>query len=110
MDGLHLKDEQITVGSGSITWTLGVSLLEAEKSLSTNETLGSQQWSIPDIRNVGNLNLDAVTCTIFLVILLMLCIFIVSCIHRFILRSSPKWHLPLFERNNANIGAAIKVP
>lgn len=109
-DGLHLKDEQITVGSGSFTWTLGVSLLEAEKSLSTNEILGSKHWSIPDMRNVGNLNLDAVTYTIFLFILLMLCIFIVSCIGRFISQSCPKCHLPLFEPYNANIGSAIKVP
>jgi hypothetical protein len=29
IDGLHLKDEKIIVGSGSITWTLGVALLEA---------------------------------------------------------------------------------
>lgn len=110
IDGLHLKDEQITVGSGSITWTLGVALLEAANSLSTNERLGSQHWPIPDTINIGNLHLDAVTCTIFLFILLMLCIFIVSCIHRFITQSWPKRHLPLFEPYSANIGSAIKVP
>lgn len=109
-DGLHLKDEQITVGSGSITWTLGVAFLEATKSLSTDESLGNQHWPIPDIRYIGNFKLDAVTCTIFLFILLLLCIFVVSYIHRFIPQSWPRCHLPLFEPYSANIGAAIKVP
>eukprot|EP01018_Ginkgo_biloba_P008846 Gb_31598 [translate_table: standard] len=30
-DGLHIKGEQISIGSGSVTWTLGAALLEAGK-------------------------------------------------------------------------------
>ncbi|KAG4379937.1 hypothetical protein GLYMA_16G077100v4 [Glycine max] len=33
-EGLHITDKHITVGSGSITWTLGVALLEAGKAYS----------------------------------------------------------------------------
>ncbi|WOL05380.1 hypothetical protein Cni_G14108 [Canna indica] len=33
-DGLHIKDNQVIIGSGSITWTLGVALLEAGRALS----------------------------------------------------------------------------
>jgi hypothetical protein len=40
MDGLHLKYEQIIVGSGNITWTLGLALLVAAKYSSTNGILG----------------------------------------------------------------------
>ncbi|KAK9095240.1 hypothetical protein Scep_026709 [Stephania cephalantha] len=33
-EGLHIADSQVVIGSGSITWTLGVALLEAGKALS----------------------------------------------------------------------------
>ncbi|RZS27274.1 hypothetical protein BHM03_00060718, partial [Ensete ventricosum] len=33
-DGLHIKDNQVIIGSGSITWTLGVALLKAGQALS----------------------------------------------------------------------------
>ncbi|CAK9173513.1 unnamed protein product [Ilex paraguariensis] len=34
-EGLHITDSHFTIGSGSITWTLGVALLEAGKGFST---------------------------------------------------------------------------
>lgn len=33
-DGLHITDHQVLIGSGSITWTLGVALLEAGQAFS----------------------------------------------------------------------------
>ncbi|KAI3817833.1 hypothetical protein L1987_11631 [Smallanthus sonchifolius] len=35
-EGLHIKDSQVNIGSGGITWTTGVALLEAGKVISTN--------------------------------------------------------------------------
>ncbi|KAK1578225.1 hypothetical protein Q3G72_028598 [Acer saccharum] len=43
-EGLHITDKQIIVGSGSITWTLGVALLEAGKTFSTR--LGLYSYKI----------------------------------------------------------------
>ncbi|XP_076901506.1 putative apyrase 7 [Bidens hawaiensis] len=34
-EGLHIKDSQVNIGSGGITWTTGVALLEGGKVLST---------------------------------------------------------------------------
>ncbi|RRT49624.1 hypothetical protein B296_00042689 [Ensete ventricosum] len=40
-DGLHIKDNQVIIGSGSITWTLGVALLKAGQALSKRVEFGS---------------------------------------------------------------------
>ncbi|RRT82196.1 hypothetical protein B296_00013730 [Ensete ventricosum] len=41
-DGLHIKDNEVIIGSGSITWTLGVALLEAGQTLSN--IVPAQEW------------------------------------------------------------------
>ncbi|KAL8137381.1 hypothetical protein V2J09_003382 [Rumex salicifolius] len=38
-EGLHINDNQVAIGSGSITWTLGVALVEAGKTFSTRTEL-----------------------------------------------------------------------
>ncbi|WVZ93025.1 LOW QUALITY PROTEIN: hypothetical protein U9M48_039048 [Paspalum notatum var. saurae] len=37
-EGLQIKDNQVIIGSGSITWTLGVALVEAGQALSSRNT------------------------------------------------------------------------
>ncbi|GFY82079.1 GDA1/CD39 nucleoside phosphatase family protein [Actinidia rufa] len=38
-EGLHITERQLIIGSGSITWTLGIGLLEAGKAFSTRTVL-----------------------------------------------------------------------
>ncbi|KAG9156193.1 hypothetical protein Leryth_015590 [Lithospermum erythrorhizon] len=39
-EGLHITDSNVAIGSGSITWTLGVALLEAGKTVPTRMYFG----------------------------------------------------------------------
>ncbi|KAL6966186.1 apyrase [Sarracenia purpurea var. burkii] len=42
-EGLHISDSQVIIGSGSITWTLGVALLEAGKGFANRKVLHSYE-------------------------------------------------------------------
>jgi len=47
--GLHLQNDQVVIGSGSITWTLGVALLQSSsKSLIKAPLIGALPWTSHD--------------------------------------------------------------
>ena len=69
-DGLHLKEEQITVGSGDITWTLGAALLEAG---AFSPSPASRYQGFPASR--GTLSWDAVIISVLVLIMMALFLF-----------------------------------
>ncbi|KAH9309143.1 hypothetical protein KI387_037054, partial [Taxus chinensis] len=107
-DGLHLNDQQVVVGSGSITWTLGAALLEAGALFSGKLRMRSQARL--DIFKKGHFFLDPTTLTAVFFILLIIIIFAVSCIRKWILRLWRKPHLPLFGQRNSSSSPVPKIP
>lgn len=100
-EGLHITDKTIIVGSGSITWTLGVALLEAGKTFSTSWGLHSYEILRMKINPV-----------ILIVVFLISFIFLVcalSCVNwtpRFFRRS----YLPLFKHNSTSTTSVLNIP
>ncbi|KAG0470089.1 hypothetical protein HPP92_016789 [Vanilla planifolia] len=99
-DGLHIRDREVFVGSGSITWTLGVGLLEAGKAFSTRIELPYRV-----------LNTD-ISPSILLLLLLMSVIVLccaVSCANFPTARFLRRFYLPQFRRNSATATASSMV-
>ncbi|KAK9144559.1 hypothetical protein Sjap_004462 [Stephania japonica] len=100
-EGLHIADSQVVIGSGSITWTLGVALLEAGKALSAG--VDFQRHEILQVR------MSPVILFILLITSLMLLIcalsWIGNCIPRFFWRAC----LPLFRHNSANASSVLNI-
>ncbi|XP_074572010.1 putative apyrase 7 [Curcuma longa] len=65
-DGLHIKDKQVVIGAGSITWTLGVALLEAGQELSKRAELQGYKLLQNDIQ-------PAILVVMILISIILLC-------------------------------------
>jgi len=92
-EGLQIKDNQVIIGSGSITWTLGVALLEAGQALSTR--IDIQGYRI--LHREINPNILIV---LFLIsIVLVICA--ILCVSNSIPRSFHKSYLPVYRQNSA---------
>ncbi|OEL29224.1 putative apyrase 7 [Dichanthelium oligosanthes] len=92
-EGLQIKDSQVIIGSGSITWTLGVALLEAGQALSTR--IDIQGYRI--LHREINPNILII---LFLIsIVLVICA--ILCVSNSIPRSFRKSYLPLYRQNSA---------
>ncbi|RIA03982.1 hypothetical protein BRARA_K01754 [Brassica rapa] len=89
-EGLYITDKQIVIGSGSITWTLGVALLEAGKALSSS-TLGLKSYETLSMK----INPIALISGLLVSLLLLLCALsrVSSCMPRFFRKS----YLPLLD-------------
>ncbi|KAK4745749.1 hypothetical protein SAY87_012061 [Trapa incisa] len=100
--GLHINDKQVSIGSGSITWTLGVALLEAGKAFPLQ--VGNHSYEILWLK----LN------PIVLVTILFISLLIVICALSWICNGKPRFfwrpHLPLFRRNTASTASVLSVP
>ncbi|PRQ27353.1 putative apyrase [Rosa chinensis] len=101
-EGLHIIDNQITIGSGSITWTQGVALLEAGKTLSTG--LGFRSYEVLRMK-INPLFLLSV---LFISLILLLCA--LSCIANWMPKIFWRPYLPLFWTNNASSASGIPSP
>lgn len=91
-DGLHIEDRDIFIGSGSITWTLGVALLEAGQSFSSTIDTGFRI-----------LHTD-ISPSILLLLLLMSVIVLfcaLHCVSSPVTRIWQRFIVPLFIRNSA---------
>ncbi|KAG9458957.1 hypothetical protein H6P81_003465 [Aristolochia fimbriata] len=100
-DGLHISDDQVTVGSGSITWTLGVALLEAGQTFSSNLKLRSYKML--------SLNLSTPLLIGVLVFSLILLICALSCIGNWVPRLSRLPYLPLFSQSSTTT-SVLNIP
>ncbi|MED6151353.1 hypothetical protein PIB30_081711 [Stylosanthes scabra] len=101
-EGLHITDDQISVGSGSITWTLGVALLEAGKAYSTGFV----------IRGLELLSLKIHPLILFLTLLLSLIILFcaLSCVGNSIPRFFRRKYLPIFRNSNVSSVSVLNIP
>ncbi|KAJ7953282.1 Nucleoside phosphatase GDA1/CD39 [Quillaja saponaria] len=101
-EGLHVTDNQITIGSGSITWTLGVALLEAGKSLSTKFGLPSYDLFLMKIN------------PIILIPILILSLFLLACALSHVGNWMPRFfqrpYLPLFRHSSASSTSVLNIP
>ncbi|XP_068648296.1 probable apyrase 7 isoform X2 [Aristolochia californica] len=100
-EGLHISDNQVTVGSGSITWTLGVALLEAGQTFSSKLELGSYK--------IFSLKLGPSVLIGLLVFSLILLICALSCISNWGPRLSRLPYLPLFSQSSTT-SSVLNIP
>lgn len=107
-DGLHLKEQQVVVGSGSITWTLGAALLEAGTMLLKRPRVGGQASF--HIFKKRHIDLDPTTLTAVLFMFFIIIIFAMSCLRKGILRLWRKPHLPLFGQHTSSGSPILKIP
>lgn len=101
-EGLHITDSHVTIGSGSITWTLGVALLEAGKAFTTKMELHTY--------NISRLKINP---TVLFVILFASLVFLVcallyvgNCTSKFLHRQ----YLPLSRHNSASNTSVLNIP
>ncbi|KAJ4963288.1 hypothetical protein NE237_023227 [Protea cynaroides] len=100
-EGLHITDSQVLIGSGSITWTLGVALLEAGGSLSTRIAL--QSYRILQMK---------ISPTILIVLVIVSLIFLacaLSYVGNWIPRFFRRPYLPLFRHNSASATSVLNI-
>lgn len=101
-EGLHITDRHITVGSGSITWTLGVALLEAGKSYSTR--FGLRGFDLVQMK----MN-PLILIPILLLSLILLCCAL-SCVLKWVPRFFRRQYLPLFRHNTTSSSSVLNIP
>ncbi|KAB1215614.1 putative apyrase 7 [Morella rubra] len=92
-EGLHITDSQIIIGSGSITWTLGVALLEAGKAFSSRMPLKSNEILQMKINPIVIISILSIS------LVLLVCAF--SFIGNWMPRVFRRSYLPLFRHNSA---------
>nr|XP_043625742.1 probable apyrase 7 [Erigeron canadensis]XP_043625748.1 probable apyrase 7 [Erigeron canadensis] len=100
-EGLHIKDNQVNIGSGGITWTTGVALLEAGKELSTR--VGIYNFKFFQIK-MHPLILSVIL-VVSLGLLACALLYVGKCVPRFFRRLS----LPLFRRRNASGSSVLNI-
>ncbi|KAL5992948.1 hypothetical protein ACLOJK_013868 [Asimina triloba] len=98
-DGLNIVDDQVVIGSGSITWTLGVALSEAGKSFPRRMELANYRFLY------SKLNPAILISLLLLSLILLICAFswIGSCVPRLFHRP----YIPLFRQRS---GGNASVP
>ncbi|KAJ9141497.1 hypothetical protein P3X46_032031 [Hevea brasiliensis] len=101
-EGLHITDDQIIIGSGSITWTLGVALFEAGKAFSPRLRLPSYQ--------ILQMRIHPTVLIVTLIISLILLVCAISCLANWMPRIFRRPFLLLFRHNNASATSVLSMP
>nr|KYP34143.1 Ectonucleoside triphosphate diphosphohydrolase 1 [Cajanus cajan] len=101
-EGLHINDNQITVGSGNITWTLGVALLEAGKAFSTR--FGFRDLEFFQMK----INPLVLVPILLLSFILLLCA--LSCIGNWMPRFFRRPFLPISRHNSVSGASVLNIP
>lgn len=102
-EGLHINDNQISVGSGSITWTLGVALLEAGKAYSTG--FGLRNFELLQMK-INPLILVPILLFSFVLLLCAL-----SCVgSNWVPRFFRRQYLPIFRQNGVSSASVLNIP
>ncbi|XP_042508959.1 probable apyrase 7 [Macadamia integrifolia] len=100
-EGLHITDSQVLIGSGSITWTLGVALLEAGGSLSTRMALRSFK--------LLQMKMSPILLIVLVIVSLILLACALSCTGKWIPRFFHRPYLPLFRHNGATVTSVLNI-
>ncbi|XVF52235.1 hypothetical protein PTKIN_Ptkin05aG0003000 [Pterospermum kingtungense] len=101
-EGMHITDSQLVIGSGSITWTMGVALLEAGKSFSS-------RMGIPGYQILQK-NIDPIILIAILLLSLILLVCALSCVSNWMPRFFRRTYLPLFRHNSASNTSLLNIP
>ncbi|KAK9283098.1 hypothetical protein L1049_011328 [Liquidambar formosana] len=101
-EGLHITDGQVIIGSGSITWTLGVALLEAGNAFSTTVVLNSYE--------ILQMKINPLILVAILFISLFFLVCALSCVRNWMPRIFRRPHLPLFRHNSASTTSVLNMP
>ncbi|KAL6503772.1 hypothetical protein OROGR_025695 [Orobanche gracilis] len=103
-EGLHITDSDVIVGSGSITWTLGVALFEAGKAF----PYGGKFYG--DRIFLFKMNPFVVLAILLASLFVLLCVLAYTgswWMPKFLRRSS---YLPLFRHNGATSTSVLNIP
>lgn len=92
----------MTIGSGSITWTLGVALLEASQALSGSMEINSYR--------IFHTTIEPTTLIVLLFLSLILLICALSCIGNWMPRFFSRPYLPLIRHNSASSSSVLNIP
>ncbi|GAB4827635.1 hypothetical protein Ancab_034520 [Ancistrocladus abbreviatus] len=101
-EGLHITDNQITVGSGSTTWTFGVALVEAGKTFSTRMELKSYE--------LFQMKINPIILFAILLISSILVVCALSCVGNCLPKFFRRPPLPLFRHNSASATSVLNIP
>ncbi|KAG8639780.1 probable apyrase 7 [Manihot esculenta] len=101
-EGLHITDNQIIIGSGSITWTLGVALFEAGKAFSPRLRLPSYQ--------ILQVRIHPIVLIVILIISLILLFCAISCLANWTPRIFRRPYLMLFKHNSGSATSVLSIP
>ncbi|XP_047329771.1 probable apyrase 7 [Impatiens glandulifera] len=101
-DGLHISDTQVSIGSGSTTWTLGVALLEAGKVFSTR--MDFRGYKILDMK----INPVILFALMFISMIFLLCA--LSCVGNWTPRFVQRPYIPLFRQSSAPSTSLLHMP
>ncbi|XP_028066929.1 probable apyrase 7 [Camellia sinensis] len=100
-EGLHITDNQVIIGSGSITWTLGVALLEAGKAILTRSELHSYE--------ILEMKINPVILLAILFVSLFFLVCALSCVANWVPRFFRRPFLPLFGHNSASSTSVLNI-
>ncbi|KAL5724284.1 apyrase [Ranunculus cassubicifolius] len=100
-EGLHITDRQVVVGSGRITWTLGVALLEAGGALSTGMDIHS--YSILHMK----MNRTFIFVMAFMSVMFLICA--LTRVGNGMRRAFRRSYLPLFKSNNTTTSSVLNI-
>ncbi|KAK6156093.1 hypothetical protein DH2020_010341 [Rehmannia glutinosa] len=102
-EGLHITDSHVIIGSGSITWTLGVALFEAGKAFSYGGKFRGY-----DISRV-KINLFVLVAIVFTSLFVLLCAF--CCVGSWwVPKFFRKPYLKLFRRKSVTSTSVLNIP
>ncbi|CAK9135825.1 unnamed protein product [Ilex paraguariensis] len=100
-EGLHITDSHVIIGSGSISWTLGVALLEAGKGLSARVEFHNYE--------ILRMKMNPYVLSVILFISLFLLFCACSCMGNWIPRFFSRSYLPLSRHNSAST-SVLNIP
>jgi hypothetical protein len=101
--GLHITDSNLFIGSGSVTWTLGVALLEAGKAFSSK---GVEAESY----EIFWMKINPYIIFAILVVTLIFLIVVLSRVGNWTPKFFRRPHLPLFRSNSATSSSVLNLP
>ncbi|GAB2299335.1 Probable apyrase 7, variant 2 [Dionaea muscipula] len=100
-EGLHIADNRITIGSGSITWTLGVALVEAGKAFPTRLDLHKYE--------LFQLKINPIILLAIFLISSVLAVYALSHISNWLPRIFRRPYIPLFRHSSMPTTAVLNI-
>ncbi|KAM7251556.1 hypothetical protein ACFE04_023439 [Oxalis oulophora] len=101
-EGLHITENQVVIGSGGITWTLGVALLQAGSAFPAR--VGFRGYDLLQMK----INPMILMAILFISLIFVICL--LSCVGNWGPRFFRRSYLPLFRHNSSTTGSVLNIP